>query len=173
MTELSGVLAAIQELCDGLEARMGVLRFGTEDDPLVIPPATAEGHDVHEALLEVRGRLDLAEQLIREARRERRRFRTKAAQRRRERDEEYDRKLGKRGEGAVRREFEGAREREAGARLDVLPLTQQANRAEDARAMVEDCFDGLRDAMFGLLNIREELIARLRELQWEQSMERS
>lgn len=168
MSEPTGVLASIQELCDSLEARMDVLRWGIE-----IPPATAEGHDVHEALLEVRGRLDLAEQLMRAARRERRRFRAKAVLRQRERDEAYDAKLGKRGEGAVRREYEGAREREAGARLDVLDLTRIAHTAADARTMVDDCFEGLRESMFGLLNVREELIVRLRELQWEQSMERT
>jgi hypothetical protein len=173
MTGLTGVLASVRELCDGLEARMNVLRFGTEDDPLTIPPASAEGTEVHEVLVEVRGRLDLAEQLMRAARKERRRFRAKAVQRQRERDEAYDAALGKQSEGAVRREWEGAKERENKARLQVLDLTHRAHTAADARAMVDDCFEGLRESMFGLLNVREELIARLRELQWESSLERT
>ena len=168
MTDLTGVLASVQALCDGLEARMDVLRWG-----VVIPPASAEGHDVHEVLVDVRGRLDLAETLMREARRERRRFRTKAAMRRREADEAYDEALGKASEGAVRREYESARERENKARLATLDRRRAANRADDARAIVDDCFDGLRESMFGLLNTREELIARLRELQWEVGMERT
>lgn len=174
-----GALDVVKALCDELEDGMRRLRFGTGAEPLALPghdvpgvDTQAEGHAVHSALLDVRARLDLAEELMTGARRERRRFRAKAVQRLTERDEEYDRALVKLGEGAVMRQFEGAREREAKARVYVLELTQRANRAAAARAMVDDCFDGLKDSFFGLLNVREELIARLRELQFEVVQER-
>jgi hypothetical protein len=167
-----GALDLVKGLCAELEEAMRVLRFGTEAEPLVLPGHTAVGDEVHEALLDVRARLDLAEELMTKARGERRRFRAKAAQRQAERDEEYDRVMVKLGEGAVRREYEGTKDREAKARVHVLELTQTANRAAAARVMVDDCFDGLKDTFFGLLNIREELIARLRELQFESALER-
>jgi hypothetical protein len=167
-----GALDVVKALCDELEEAMRVLRFGTEAEPLVLPGHTAVGGEVHEALLDVRARLDQAEELMTGARRERRRFRAKAVQRQVERDEEYDRVMAGLGEGAVRREYEGTKDREAKARMRVLELTQTANRAAAARVMVDDCFDGLKDTFFGLLNVREELIARLRELQFESTLER-
>lgn len=169
---MTSALDLVKGLCDELEEAMRVLRFGTEAEPLVLPGHTAVGGEVHEALLDVRARLDLAEELMTKARRERRRFRAKAVQRQVERDARYDQVMASLGEGAVRREYEGTKDREAKARVRVLELTQTANRAGAARVMVDDCFDGLKDTFFGLLNIREELIARLRELQFESTLER-
>jgi hypothetical protein len=56
--------------------------------------------------------------------------------------------------------------------VQTLDDRRLARRAEDARDMIEDCYEGLRDAFFGLLNVREELIARLRELQFESVLDR-
>lgn len=167
MTELTGVLAQVEAKCAELEEAMRRLRWGLD-----IPPVTAEGHDVHQVLLDVRARLDLAEQLLRDTRRERLRYRSRAAQRRHEADDAYDDVLDKLGEGAVRLEWQSGREREAKARLRTLDARKVARRAEAASAMVDDCYEALRDAFFGLLNIREELIARLRELQFESVLER-
>lgn len=172
---MTSALDLVKALCDELEEAMQALRFGG----LELPPhgvegvtAEAEGQDVHATLLDVRARLDLAEELMTKARRERRKFRAKAVQRQVERDESYDRVMASLGEGAVRREYEGTKDREAKARMRVLELTQTANRAAAARVMVDDCFDGLKDTFFGLLNVREELIARLRELQFQTVLER-
>ncbi len=131
-----------------------------------------QGHDVHEALLAIRARLDMAEQLLKSARIERRRFRARAKIRRQEADDAYDEQLAKLAEGAVRREFEGAQERMAKARLHVLEKTRKMRTAEAVRDLVDDAYEGLRDQFFGLRDIRQELLDRLRELQWESSMER-
>jgi hypothetical protein len=169
---LPGVLGQVEALTAQWADAMARLRFGTEEVPLEVPGVDAEGPDVHAALLAVRARLDMAEQLLKSARIERRRFRARAKIRRQEADDAYDKALAKRGEGAVRREFEGAQERMAGARLDVLEQTRTARTAEAVRDLVDDAYEGLRDQFFGLLNIRQELLDRLRELQWESSMER-
>jgi hypothetical protein len=169
---LPGILGQVEALTAQWADAMARLRFGTEDRPLEVPGADAEGHDVHEALLAVRDRLDMAELLLKGARIERRRIRARARIRQQERDDEYDRRLAKLAEGAVRREFEGAQERMAKARLDVVELTRAQRKAEAVRDLVDDAYEGLRDQFFGLLNIRQELLDRLRELQWESSMER-
>jgi hypothetical protein len=163
---LPGLLGAAEAQCAAVEEAMIRLRA------VMVPPVTAEGHEVHEALLDVRARLDSAEVLLREFRAERRRFRARAALRQQERDDAYDARLNELAKGAVRREFEGAQERMAQARAHVLELTRRARTADACKRLVEDCFDGLKDQFFGLLNIREELITRLRELQFETTMER-
>lgn len=168
MTEHTGVLAVVEASCAEMERHMKMLRWGID-----IPQGTDPEHggDVHRALLAVRARLDSAEQLIRAARHERARFRAKAAQRRQEADDEFDRLLVAQGEGAVRQEWQGGREREAKARALNLDKRRVARKAETASAMVDDCYEGLRDAFFGLLNVREELLARMRELQWASALE--
>ena len=163
---MTSILERAEEQCAELEEAMLRLRAAE------VPPVEVKGESVHAALLDVRARLDLAEELKVQARRLRRQFRARAAERLRERDEEYDRRLAEYAKGAVRREYESVREREVRARLDVLELTRQANAAADVRARVEEMFESLTDMFFGLLNIREELIARLRELQFETVLER-
>jgi hypothetical protein len=169
---LPGILGQVEALTGQWADAMARLRFGTDEVPLEVPGIEAEGHDVHAALLAIRARLDLAEQLLKGARIERRRFRARARLRQQERDDEYDEKLADLAKGAVRREYEGAQERMAKARLHVLELTRKQRTAEAVRDLVDDAYEGLRDQFFGLLNIREELIARLRELQFETAMER-
>ncbi len=169
---LPGILGQVEGLTAQWADAMARLRFGTEDKPLEVPGVEAEGHDVHKALLAIRGRLDMAELLLKGARVERRRFRARAKIRQQERDDEYDEQLAELAKGAVRREYEGAQERMAKARLHVLELTRTQRTAEAVRDLVDDAYEGLRDQFFGLLNIREELIARLRELQFETAMER-
>jgi hypothetical protein len=171
---VTGVLDRVEARCDELTGAMKVLRFGSEDKPLVIPQGTepGDGQDVHKTLLDVRARLDLAETLKLEARKLRREFRRKAVQRRQEADEAFDKELKRLGEGAVRLEWQSGREREASARTTVLEQRRTAITAETARSIVEAMFDDVQDMFFGLLNIREELIARLRELQFETVLER-
>ena len=169
---LPGVLGQVEALTGQWADSMARLRFGTEDRPLEVPGVEAEGHEVHAALLAIRTRLDMAELLLKGARIERRRFRARARLRQQERDDAYDERLADLAKGAVRREFEGAQERMAQARLHVLELTRKQRTAEAVRDLVDDAYEGLRDQFFGLLNIRQELLDRLRELQWESSMER-
>jgi hypothetical protein len=166
------VLERVEARCAEVEEAMRALRFGTSGSPLVIPPYGLGGDAVHEALLDVRGRLDLAESLKIEARKVRRQFRDIAAQRREEADENFDKLLVKQGEGALRQEWQGGREREAKARTLNLDERRAARTAEKAARRAEEMFETITDMFFGLLNIREELIARLRELQFETVMER-
>jgi hypothetical protein len=161
-------VAAARGLCDEVLAAMARLR------DFEVPQQTeieAAG-EVHQALLTVRERLDSAEALLLQVRRERLKTREKYRQLRQLADEEYDLKLGKLGEGAVRREYESVRDREVQARLHVLDLTRRMRAAETVKLMAEDTFESLTASFFGLLNIREELIARLRELQFESVLER-
>jgi hypothetical protein len=155
---VSNPLADIEATCAGFEQRMAVLR------QVRVPGAAALGPEVHRALLDVRARLDAAEVLKTETRRLRRKFRNKAAQRAEEAEEEFDRQLGKLGEGAVMRQYEGAQERMSRARTLNLDFRRRANTAKKVSQRVDDMFDAVTDMFFGLLNVREELLARMREL---------
>jgi hypothetical protein len=154
--------------CAGALDGMKVLR------EFEVPQGTDPEHaqDIHAALLAVRAKLDLAEELIREIRALRRRARLFAVRAKEHADDKFDERLVRLGEGAVRQEWQGGREREAQARMLTLDERRAARSAERLRVTADDTFDQLTASFFGLLNVREELIARLRALQFETVMER-
>lgn len=139
-----------------------------------VPPYAAHPDEVHRGLVDVRAALDLAETLIQESAR----FRDEVGRRARAlaqaADDAYDAELVKMGAQGSRPAYEGAQERYGAARMNhlVFEARRRARTAERVSDIARGEHERLRTSFYGLLNIREELLARLRELQWESSMER-
>jgi hypothetical protein len=157
---------AVAASCGELVEKIGMLRA------VGLPPADADPTAVHAALLDVRARLDLAEPLRAEMIRRRRMAARVAARRGEEADDAYDAALVKTSGQAMRREYESVRDREVVARTQGSPARRAARQAEAALAVVKEAEELVNLAYFGLLNVREELLARLRYLPWETNLER-
>lgn len=137
-----------------------------------VPPHDATPDTVHEALRELRGRLDRAEVILTEvvslrhrARREHRRLAF-------ELDEAYDAALGPQSTTAVRREFESIKDREVTARVRTSALRRDAKRADREADVFEQAEDAAKRMFFGMRDVRAELLTTLdKYLPWRASME--
>lgn len=162
MTE-QGTREQVAELLDELAA----LR------DFAAPPHDADPAAVHEALCEgLRPRLDRAEGIVTEITAHRRRCRREARRLAAVTADAYDEALAGPSSRAMSREFEGVRDREVQARVKSSPQRREQRRAEDLADVTEQAEDAARRMFFGLRDIREELLATLRYLPWEASMER-
>ncbi len=137
------------------------------------PEAGASPGVVHAALLEVRGRLDRLEYLLLEVTGYRGGLRTTARERGEEADDAYDRALSALGRRAVHRDYEGAQERYAQARLQAIEERRRARLAQRVLDSVDNVESQVRTMHRGLRDVREELATTLRYLQWEFSLERT
>ena len=157
---------ADRERCAALLQELAELRA------FPVPAHDADGREVHEAIRELRARLDRAEVIRRDisvlvgrARREARGLGGTA-------DEAYDTELGRLSQRAVTREYESIKDREVTARLKALEARKAARKAEraaDIMAEAEKAADGM---YFSLRDIREELLTTLRSyLPWLASVE--
>jgi hypothetical protein len=166
MTEAPAQELAAEEVMKQLLASMAVLRA------FVVPPHDALPEQVHEKIIELRGRLDSAETLVQLAARERRQARRLARRLAEEADDIYDAELGRRSERAVTREFESIQDRTVGARLKALEARRRARTATAVADFVEEAEDSLRSSFFGLRDIRRELLSTQDSfLPWLRSME--
>jgi hypothetical protein len=137
-----------------------------------IPPHDALPDDVHQAVRELRARLDAAEGLVQEIARAKRRVRRAYRRLDDKANEVYDTELNRRAERAVTREFESAQDRLVGARIKASPLRRQARAAAVVLDRVEEAEDSLRSSFFGLRDIRKELLTTLDSfLPWLHSLE--
>jgi hypothetical protein len=151
-----------REVLDG----MAVLRGFERPGEAAAPP------EVHEALLEIRGRLDQAEVLFKNMTRLRAEFRARARERADELQDRQDGELQKLMAAAVRREYEAARERESTARTRAVDQLIAARLAARIVMIVDAAYDQVRIDYYGLLNVREELLNDLSHyLPWRASME--
>lgn len=123
------------------------------------------------AVADVRSRLDLAETVMKDVRQYRRRVRARTRRAREAREDAYDNKLAQLTEGAVRREYESIRDREVQARTHVLGLTREVRAWEAAQARADEAFETVREAYFGLKDVRGELLDLLRFLPWVSHLE--
>jgi hypothetical protein len=157
---------AAADASEELVSRMQMLRS------FPVPPTDSDPPTVHDALRELRGRLDLAEVVVAEAARRRRRARRLARLLWAEAEEAYDLALTKLASRAG--EYESGKEREASARVKTSPQRRAARAADRIADIAEGADDAIRSAYFGLRDIRKELLATLESyLPWEHSMERS
>jgi hypothetical protein len=138
-----------------------------------VPDTNAAPSEVHEAIQVLRGNLDRLEGILADV--TALKIANRAAQRAREEEAQdaWDKQADIESRAAVRREFEGAEERYARWRLSTLPQLQAVRQARvlaefsaQTEARVAIMFRGLRD-------VREELLVRLKYLQWESAMERT
>jgi hypothetical protein len=140
-----------------------------------VPWHGAGGHELGEALAGehgVRTRLDLAEGLLQESARFRDEVVRTARALAQAADDAFDGKMTGAGRTGRGPEFEGVKDREASARLDTLELRRPARTAERVADIARTEHERLRTSFYGLRDIRQELLDRLRELQWETGMER-
>jgi hypothetical protein len=129
--------------------------------------------DWHEMLLTIRDALDLAEEIINASAEFAAEIKEDARDLRARAGEEYDRKLVDLGKTAHRREYEGAREREAAARVDNLEPERRARTQERASALADAGHRRLERSWYALRDIRKEVLTTLDSyLPWERSMER-
>ena len=140
-----------------------------------VPWHGAGSHELGEALAGehgVRSRLDLAETILQASAM----FRDEAARIARQlsqaADDAFDDRLVHAGRSGRGPEFEGVKDREAAARLDTLEARRRARTAERVADIARTRHEQLRTSFYGLRDIRQELLDRLRELQWETALER-
>lgn len=157
---------SIQDRCAELLLELAQLRaFDVPDDE-------TPGKEVHAALRRVRGRLDRAGEVCAEIRRHRRRARRIARQLAAVADDAFDAEMAKLAAKAVRLEYQSVKDREAMAKVATSPERRKARAAERAADLVDEADEVARSLFSGLLGIREELLATLRYLPWEASLER-
>lgn len=137
-----------------------------------VPSHDATPDTVHEALRELRGRLDRAEVILTEVvslrHRARREYRRLAF----DLDEAYDAALGPQSTTAIRREFESIKDREVTARVKTSATRRDAKRADREADVFEQAEDAAKRMFFGMRDIRAELLTTLdKYLPWRASME--
>ncbi|MGA9606978.1 MAG: hypothetical protein WBR21_08140 [Rouxiella badensis] len=136
------------------------------------PETDADPVKVREELHVVRGLLDQAEVLFAEMSSVRADFRAKAAQRREQFQDRFDRELGKLTGRSVSAQYESGKEREAQARVKAVDELIVSRTADRCVVIVDGAYETVRIKYYGLLNIREELLNLLtRYLPWRASME--
>jgi hypothetical protein len=151
-------------------AGLSALRYNDADGPdgrFRVPPADADPPAVNAVLIDVRRRLDLAEPLLHELMRRRTAARAAAKRTGGAADDAYDDKLASLAKTAVRREYESGRDRQASAAVDTSSLRRKARQADIAADVAEAALAEGRSMFYGLRDIREELLVRLRNyLPW-------
>jgi DNA-binding transcriptional ArsR family regulator len=137
-----------------------------------VPPHDATPDTVHEALRELRGRLDRAEVIFSEVSALRHRARRECRRLALVTDEAYDAALGKLSARAVTREYESIRDREVTARVQSSGDRRESKRAEHEADIFEQSYEAARQMFFGMRDIRAELLTTLdKYLPWRASME--
>jgi hypothetical protein len=154
------------EWCDELRGAMAALRGGFE-----YPPPDADPPVVHDALIDMRARLDLAETVVAESARRRRKARRVAKDLADRAADAYDTELEPLSRRAVRQQYESVKDREVLARVKASPAYRRAREAARMADLVEEADDEIRAAFFALRDIREDLLARLRFLPWLSNLE--
>jgi hypothetical protein len=135
------------------------------------PPHQATMAEVHEAVLEARGRLDRLEEI---------RISTGAIKRAtaggqlaaEERAKDAWDACADRDKNRQAREYEGAEERYARWRLETLLPLQTARQARVLAEQAAQVADDVATRYFGLKDTQREMLESLKYLQWESSMER-
>lgn len=157
-----------RERCDRILAGLRAARYGG----WVMPDHDAEPPAVHQALLNMRARLDAAEPLMTELRRFRAECRSRARLAAAEADEAYDEVLEKLSGRAVTREFESIKDREVVARVKVIAKRRHANLMQRLADISDGAWDEAQALFFSMRDVRGELIVTLDHyLPWLKSME--
>lgn len=159
--------ARVQERCtEILAALAGYREYGR-------PPSGADGHVVHAAMIEVRSRLDLMEELLAELDSMTTAAKIVARAAEDTRQEAWDRRAVAPGVGGPRAaDFSGKEERYARWNLDVLPQLRVLRQAQRLSDLVSSADRRARAMYRGLSGLQDELKTTLRYLPWEANMER-
>lgn len=158
--------AKARATCERTLASMATLRS------FEVPGTDAEPPDVHEALGEMRARLDAAEVLMKEILRFKGECWARSDALAALADDAYDAAWDKAVQSNRGREFEGVKDREVAARMASLAERRRARAARTVARLADNAHARAQVDYYGLLNIREELLTRLsRYLPWLASME--
>lgn len=139
---------------------------------LTRPGPAASPAEVHRALVTARGQLDRLEAIVIEVSAYRAGVRIRARELEQVASDAYDRRLRGIAQQGVRRDYEGAQERYAEARLDSLGVQQEARTAQRVTDIVASCEETVKALYRGLRDVREELLASLRYLAFENTLDR-
>jgi hypothetical protein len=138
----------------------------------VVPPHDATPDTVHEALRELRTRLDRAEVIMTDITRARHRARREYRKLAFELDEAYDAALSPLSKRAVTQQYESIKDREVTARIKSSEVRRDAKRADREADVLEEAEEAAKRMFFGMRDIRAELLASLEKyLPWRASME--
>jgi hypothetical protein len=163
-----GELARACERGEQILDAMRRLRFGDWH----YPPADADPPAVHEALVDMRRRLDLADPLLEEMTRLRDETKILAGRLKAEADDAFDAELTRLAGTAARREYESGADRQASARVKALEARREARGAERGADLVNSHDRRVRALFYGMRDTREDLLTRLgRYLPWLSSLE--
>lgn len=135
-----------------------------------VPDHDAQPAQMYQALLGARGALDRVEEILAQAMA----LRTAAEMSAREKADKAADELDKaiRTHSSRARDYEASRERIAAASIDTLTHAQQARAARKLADMAASVEARIRLAHRGLDATRTDLIAALRHLTWESSIDR-
>jgi hypothetical protein len=162
----SRILALVKEALE--------LRHGAAEDPdgkITVPPYEAGNPEARVVLLRVRQRLDRLEELSSIARQIHGRVSRNRAAAAFEAETAWNRAA--RANAPVAREYSSAKEREADASLDAFEEKRRAFQAERLVSLTQESLEVIKDCLWGMRNIREELLTAIRSENWiESSIER-
>jgi hypothetical protein len=159
---------AAQERCDRILAGLRAARYGGWK----MPDHDADAPVVHQALLDMRQRMDDTARLMTELRRFRAEARSQARLAATTADEAYDTALEKLSGRAVTREFESIKDREVIARMKTLKERRQANLMHRLADIMDAAWDEAQALFFSMRDVRGELIVTLDHyLPWLKSTE--
>jgi hypothetical protein len=164
--ETAGASELIAEQCQKWLAEAEELRDYTR------PPASAQPHEVFDATLEVRGRLDRLSEIHREVIRYGGSLRTRARERASEAQTAVDEKIRDMQRRVRRPEYEGTQERYSVARLETMTVQRNAERVQRAADMVATAERQVAEMYFGLRDVARELDHTLKYLEWLELTER-
>lgn len=135
-------------------------------ESIVSPP------QAREKLQKLRGNLDRVEQLVTEVTA----LKMGAVALQKEKEETaqdaWDKLADSHGKSPVRRDFEGTEERYARWRVATFDLLREARQSRNLTEFAAQTDMRVRNMQRGLREVREELLAFIKELQWESVMER-
>lgn len=134
------------------------------------PSANAPPVQVRDALVDVRSRLDQLELVYARAMALKAATAAQARAAEQAADDAWDDRANA-DRRAIRREYEGSRERYAYWELDIRPLRLRAREARERADFARATCDRIELAYRGLDGLRRDLAGRLTHLRWETSME--
>jgi hypothetical protein len=146
------------------------LRHGAALDPegkIVVPPYEAGNPAARTVLIRVRQRLDRLEELSSTARQLHGRVSRARAAAAFEADTAWNRAA--RENASTARQYSSAAERAAESSLDSFEEKRRAHQAERLVSTTQESLDVIKDCLWGMRNIREELLTAIRSENWIES----
>jgi hypothetical protein len=136
---------------------------------------TMDPQEVLNALLDARKRSDRLDEILANVTRMKHRAARSKTAAAYAAEDAWDHSLAMQRSTTVRRnsqEFEGPRERYSKANLDSLEEQRESRTSERQLAIIEEAYDVIRQAKFGMDGWRSDLVSILRTLSFESHLER-